>query len=100
MELPIFRPNVNLVCPRFQEGLAPRMMLTAARGSAVGRLIVFRRHWLGLNISGGGLGKTIVEVQSSSVAVKAVRDLAVRGCDVVGCRGGSCRADFDCFSAY
>jgi PAS domain S-box-containing protein len=54
MELPIFRPNVILVCPRFQEGLAPRMMLTAARDSAVGRLIIFRRHSFGLNISGTG----------------------------------------------
>jgi hypothetical protein len=41
MELPIFRQNVNLVCPRCQEDLAPRMMLTAARDSAVGRLIFF-----------------------------------------------------------
>jgi hypothetical protein len=98
MELPMFRPNVNLVCPRFLEGSAPRMMLTAARDSAVGRLIVFRRHWFGLNIS--VTRKDNVEVQSSSVAVKAVRDLAVRGCDVVGCRGGRCRADFDSFSAY
>jgi len=41
MELPISGPNVNLLCWRCQEGLAPRMILTAARDSAVGRLIFF-----------------------------------------------------------
>jgi hypothetical protein len=93
MELPIFRPNVNLVCLRFQEGLAPRMMLTAAPRSFSAALAWIKHKQR-------GLGKTIVEVQSFSVAIKAVRDLAVRGCDVVGCRGGSSRADFDGFSAY
>lgn len=39
-ELPISPPNVNFVCRRRQEGLAPRM-ITAARDSAVSRLIFF-----------------------------------------------------------
>jgi hypothetical protein len=41
MELPVFRPNANLVCGRCQEGIAPRMMLTVARDSAVGHLMSF-----------------------------------------------------------